>query len=338
MEWALHYQQFLYQVFLKNIPNRKNLVDDDSMKIWYKAITHPSYDPLENYRPLQTLGERIEALTYSLILLEEGSNSLDGRISAEERTSVADRLDISTHLRTLFTVGTHTKSAVVSAFIGAFYMVITEKEETNPLDFCKILLKSLFTLSDEPSAIFQIKRIVEGLNWSQSKEFNIEELGKPNAIKQRGEIVGYEVQQKLPEAAMTWIQKKGIIIQDSKLGYSRSIDKEDAIRSATEKTLIILNTLYDITPFTPLEENLSSLSSETRSRLKSDGFKSIRFYRDAEGKRYQLLGIKEDKTEEILLTAIDRGVGSRREAENALIQLYTKEGKKEIGQLLSLSI
>lgn len=336
MAWAVEYRQFLYTIFLRDIPEsvRKTLVDENAMKIWYNAVTHPSYDPLDNYRSLQVLGERIENLIYSLITYEEGGRFVNQRISIEDRVALADRLVINTYLRTFFTIGTHTKNDVISALIGAFYLNVKEE----PINHCKILIESLFSLHIGIPAITQITDIINGLGWSRSKEFNIEELGKPNAIKQRGEIVGYEVQQQLPELAIDWLQRKGIIVRDPKLGYSRSIRKDEAIKTATEKSLIVLETLYDITSSTPLDELMASLPSETKSRLRSDDMKGIRFYRDPEGKRYQLLGIKVNNIEEILVTAIDRGVGSRKEAENALITYYTKQGKQQYGTLLSLSL
>lgn len=360
--WAKGYRLFLYnkiiplavpQIGDTFIEVRKRLVSADIMKYWYTAVTHHSYDPNHNsnYNNFFELGNRLLDVIIENILLDKFQNNISHNQlhafikSAEFRNmklEVSETINIVKYLRSIFEITVVIKEEVISSLIGALYTVTNEMlGSVNPFLIVKTFVSALFEEKIKNKEIVNshedLKFIMKNAGWSESREIDLSELGKIRVLRQRGENVGYELQQKLPPKALQWFKENDIDVKDdSNLGYAIGTDKEEILLEASSKTLNILKSRYGVDLKFIKEIMKNKLEKQVINRMKEADVDNIETVSDTETRRYQLIGIKNGKRK-ILISAVDKSVGGKRLVEEKLIQLFTLKGAQPFNKIFNIS-
>lgn len=296
------------------------LVDEKAMPIWRICFTHESYNPNigQNYQLLEYLGDEIMDANLASYL-----QGIDLKLSESEMTLLSNRfLSETTQSRWgsmlgydkwVRTVMPKTKKLNEDLFEAVFGAIFTIAEHFLGIGtgyiLCQNAIVQLFDSIDlreeaKKDNVTIVKEIFEKM-WHSDMQFNPSQIQRENNPSPGLWI--YTI--KFTEEAKEDLKKRKNNIIPDILSEAKGETKDEAKEKAYTKAVINLKKNYGITYELAISEKKNrdkeKYGNEAYKKALREGYKDLKFTKPYPGDNLtyiQLIGIKKDGTEDILIT------------------------------------
>jgi dsRNA-specific ribonuclease len=325
-QWAINLQSFIYDLLEPIIPDkekRKKYVDEKTMPIWIRAFTHPSYNinTGQNFENLEFIGDKMLGLTFSKYIMdkfpnenEQGYTELNrAYMSAEIQGKLSRGLNLPSYLRVAVSkekMSMNDVKDIFESFFGALMYTSDKVREGTGYINCFNMVVYLF--KDININIDEVKGETKTQVQQIFKRFGFENPGETQFQPTKGVFV---TDITLLAEHIEFLRLYGVDIANRVIGTGRgntpSVSASIAYKNASETlasyginsdwaTQVKQNSDFDnpkIKAYLPVAE----------AKYKSQGYVRIYFYIRRKNMTQgaftlQLIGIRPDNKEEVLLT------------------------------------
>jgi dsRNA-specific ribonuclease len=172
-EWLSKYRLFIFETLrpiVKQDSNLKDLVDEQAMKLWVRAVTHELYNMAESYEDLETYGDTILNTCFNMYIVKkfpgikkDSLTELNHYYMSElYQHSLAKKMGLDLWVRAP-EVNRKVLEDVFESFFGALYQVsVLKSNDGRAFVNCLNMLTHIFsTITIDPNQIAAVKSVVQ---------------------------------------------------------------------------------------------------------------------------------------------------------------------------------
>lgn len=372
--WLREYQVFIFtNILSKALPDtdpniiskRKELVKQEPMKLWIRAVTDRSYNPnqTENYESPEFLGDSEMANHFSAMVIKKHPNVDERTLTLLKNTQIwkysqsekCDNIGLSKFILSIFPINHSTKEDVLEALFGMMRIIGDQYLGLGQGSLmCYNMIESLygnlnidFSSQTLKNAKEQLRDIADKLDWfDEQKKLNV--FGHPIEIKNKrtGALEKYKLTYKLPQKALFWLKTHNHTIQNQGVVADvEDIDKSVILFKGADTAVSNLKQFYNIDlnyAEEYKEKQHEHYPQSLLNKMQQDDFIRL-FIRDNKIAKKpvrpiftQLIGVKDNEKSEIIVTVKKDSDITFNAMKNILYDLYIKNGRQPLRNVITI--
>lgn len=309
-------QEFLWTKHIPYMTDNEQAQDllagSDAMKIWIRAFTHSTYDPIDNYEYYEKLGDSIISVNFFEFLGKYYPNKFDQSglgelknhyLSKTVLSKLSSELGLPAFLLKNIDESIHLREDVFEAFFGAIKIIsenilypagIKENISYNMFEhvFSGIKIEEIYSRANPKTIVGQI---FVRLGWGHIREYVVE----------NDDGITYTL--KFTPNAMEFLRNMNYSIKNDTLAVATGNTKLVAGKMAYVSAIDVLENTYGLTEkvvdelqmkISLLNPEIAKLHEQVLQKANSEGYSDIEVIKiktNKEGRvTYVLRGIKED--------------------------------------------